>query len=261
MKKSTWIWRGLASFGIFLSGSTVQADTAAEGAASEAFAPPSLLAGNWQSAGTYDLNVAGIRIEVKPSQHILLFGDKPPAPYRGCRANIQALVHDPKLGLMLIGRETAGRPVVEDWDDPVVKVFSDMPKFYQERTTHGSPRYPISYADFYVQPRYDATVHGARWIYSFVSNDKPWFASNWYTFDRDGYTVVTLISQGPGLDGLDAVLQASSAAPIAVENLRPHESPLVASAKNEAYTTAMLASMAEPMIGACVFRTPFGDSF
>jgi hypothetical protein len=60
---------------------------------------------------------------------------------------------------------------------------------------------------------------------------------------------------------MDAALQASSDAPIVVENLKPHAAPSPPPGDPMDYTTAFMAIMAEPVVGACQFQTPFGDNF
>ena len=216
---------------------------------------------SWQGRGVYDLKEAGIRIHVGAQQHILVLHNNPFAPLRRCHLEIQALVHDEKLGLMLIGRWQSGRPVINDWDAVSAEVFAGMPDWYRRRPEgQGWARFPVREADFYEKPTYDPGIHVARWVFSFVHGDVSWFSSHWMRFDRDGYIVVSLLSQGAAIDALDSVLSRSTP-PIEVENLMNHPAPLPPPGDPENYTAGFLATMSEPVVGACEFRTPFGNNF
>jgi len=231
------------------------------GDAAQPFHPPRELAGRWKESGTYDLKSAGIRIHVKPGQQILLLDDNPLSIYRRCRSQIQAIVHDPKLGLALVGRFNADHAVTGEWDSLSTSMFPQMIKWYRERQASGWVRLPLRSADFYSPPIYDPSAYRARWVFSFAKDDATWFSSYWFAFDREGFVVVALLSNGPGIDGLDAAIDKTLQPPILVENLQPHPVPLASSDDSRDFTAAFLAIMAEPVIGTCQSQTPFGDSY
>jgi hypothetical protein len=225
---------------------------------------PPQIGAPWQGRGIYDLKRAGIRIRLGPNQRILDLtnGGRSLYDHLPCRRTTQAVIFDPDIGLMLVGRERSGHPIVNSWDEislSVVPLFiSSNEKF--AKATDGF-RLPIVDSDWIAQPTYDAAKYVSTWSIEYASGDKIWSLSQWLKFDRDGYISVSLISR---LSGSGPELRARLAAkelPVKIENLEPHDTPLAESEKADDYTAAFLMVMDEPLKMRCAWETPFGPGF